>query len=206
MSILLVTVKKKQLLLFTFYPAKDYNLVTLKICLFLASFSLYMIINAFFFSDETMHNLHSNNGDYKIIAELPKIMYSSIISVIINLILKLLCLSQSNILELKNEIIQLRIEKKSKTIFNYLKIKFLIFFVISYLLLFFCFYYLSCFCAVYINTQLILIKDTLISFFVSMLYPIGLNLLPGIFRIPALKAPKKDNKLLYRISQFLTLI
>ena len=165
-----------------------------------------MIINAFFFSDETMHNLHSNNGNYKIIAELPKIMYSSIISIVINLILKLLCLSQSNILEIKSEINQLRIEKKSKTIFNYLKIKFLIFFVISYLLLFFCFYYLSCFCAVYINTQLILIKDTLISFFVSMLYPIGLNLLPGIFRIPALRAPKKDNKLLYRISQFLTLI
>ena len=37
--------KKKQLILFTFFPANDYNLISIKICLFLLSFSLYLTIN-----------------------------------------------------------------------------------------------------------------------------------------------------------------
>ena len=47
---------------------------------------------------------------------------------------------------------------------------------------------------------MILIKDTLFSFGLSMIYPFGLNLLPGILRIPALRAEKKDKKLIYYIS------
>ena len=71
---------------------------------------------------------------------------------------------------------------------------------------FFFWYFISCFCAVYKNTQNILIKNTLISFGLSMVYPFGLNLLPGIFRIPALRAPKKDKKCLYKISNLVAMI
>ena len=39
-----------------------------------------------------------------------------------------------------------------------------------------------------------------------MLYPFGLNLLPGFLRIPALKAQKKDKKLLYKLSTLVALI
>ena len=39
-----------------------------------------------------------------------------------------------------------------------------------------------------------------------MLYPFGLNLLPGILRIPALRAQKKDKKCLYKISTIVALI
>ena len=67
-------------------------------------------------------------------------------------------------------------------------------------------YFISCFCAVYKNTQMILISDTFVSFALSMIYPFGLNLLPGIFRIPALKAIKKDKKCLYKISNLVALI
>jgi len=67
-------------------------------------------------------------------------------------------------------------------------------------------YFISCFCAAYKNTQLILIEDTLISFTTSMIYPFGLKLLPGIFRIPALRAPKKDMKYMYKISRLLNIL
>ena len=67
-------------------------------------------------------------------------------------------------------------------------------------------YFISCFCAVYKNTQMILIEDTLVSFALSMIYPFGLNLLPGMFRIPALRAVKKDKKCFYKISMILALI
>ena len=44
------------------------------------------------------------------------------------------------------------------------------------------------------------------SFGLSMLYPFGLNLLPGFFRIPALRAEKKDKKTLYKIGNIIALI
>ena len=67
-------------------------------------------------------------------------------------------------------------------------------------------YFITCFCAVYINTQLILIKDTLISFGISMLYPFGLNLIPVFLRISSLKAKKKDKECIYKISLAISLL
>ena len=105
-------------------------------------------------------------------------------------------------------------EKYIKNLGNYAKklkkcllIKFIIFFIFSFILLFFFWYFISCFCAVYTNTQMILIRDTLISFGISMLYPIGLNLLPGMLRIPSLRTKKiKNGKCLYKISGLVALI
>ena len=54
--------KKKQLILFTFYPSNDYNIRIIKISFFIISFSLYITINGFFFSDATMHKVYERNG------------------------------------------------------------------------------------------------------------------------------------------------
>ena len=198
--------KKKHLILFTFLPSNDYNLFTIKISLFLLSFSLYFTINGFFFSDDTMHKIHEDKGAFNIMYQIPQILYSSVISAIINMILKMLSLSEQNILIIKQEKnINLAI-KKSKKIERYIIIKFIIFFFLSTILLLFFWYFISCFCAVYTNTQIILIKDTLVSFGLSMLYPFGLNLLPGMFRIPALRAKNKDKACLYKVSGLIAYI
>ena len=133
-------------------------------------------------------------------------IYSTLISSIINILLKTLSLSEKSILELKKEDKVKEIQEKSKFIRICMKIKFILFFILSVLLMIFFWYFISCFCGVYINTQKILINDTLISFGLSMLYPFGLNLLPGLFRIPALKAKKQDNECLYRTSNIIALI
>ena len=39
-----------------------------------------------------------------------------------------------------------------------------------------------------------------------MLYPIGLNLLPGFFRIPALREKNKDKECLYKFSKIISII
>ena len=198
--------KKKQLILFAFLPANDYNLFTIKISLFLLAFSLYFTINGFFFSDDTMHKIHEDNGAFNIVYQIPQILYSTVISAIINAILKLLSLSEKNILLIKKEKNMNIAIKKSKNIERCINIKFAIFFILSIILLLFFWYFISCFCAVYTNTQTILIKDTLVSFGISMLYPFGLNLLPGMLRIPALRAKNKDKKCIYKTSELIALI
>ena len=198
--------KKKQLILFTFIPTNDFNLLTLKISLFLLSFSLYFTINGFFFSDETMHKIHEDNGAFDIIYQIPQILYSSIVSAIINMILKLLSLSEKNILTLKQQNNINICIKYSKAIQQCIIIKFSLFFLLSILLLLFFWYFISCFCGVYTNTQSILIKDTLYSFGLSMIYPFGLYLIPGFFRIPALRNKRGNKKCLYKISRLIALI
>ena len=197
--------KKKHLILFTFLPINDYNILYIKIILFLLSFSLYFTINGFFFTDDTMHQIYKNSGKINYFNQIASIIYSSIIPAIINIILKQLSLSENDILKLKKEKDK-KILKIAKDIEKCLKIKFIIFFIICYMLLFFFWYFISCFCGVYKNTQIILIIDTLISFVISMIYPFGLNLLPGIFRIAALKSKNKDKKCLYRFGSIVSLI
>ena len=198
--------KKKQLILFTVLPANDYNLFSLKVGLFILSFSLYFTINGFFFDDSTMHKVTESNGKYDIIYQIPQILYSSIISAIINMLLKNLSLSEKSLLSLKQEKDLKKAKKLSTNIRRCIIVKFIIFFILSNILLLFFWYFISCFCAVYTNTQTVLIKDTMISFCLSMLYPFGINLLPGFFRIPALRDEKKNSKYMYNFSGYVALI
>ena len=197
---------KKQLIIFTFVPIDDFNLLVLKISLFLLSFSLYMTVNAFFFTDDTMNQIYANNGKLDLLKHIPQIIYSSLISTVINTILKQLSLSENNILMIKKEKQMAKSTKTAKSVKSYLQIKFIIFFIVSFLLTLFYWYFISCFCAVYTKTQTILINESLISFGISMLYPFGINIIPGIFRIPALRAKNKDKIFLYKLSQLLALI
>ena len=197
--------KRRQLILFAFFPNNDYNIVELKISLLLLSFSLYFTINGFFFSDETMHKIYKDKSSYNIMYQISIMAYSTIISSILNIILKQLSLSENNILSIAQTKDYKSAVKKSKTILKCLKIKFFLFFLLRIIILLFCWYYISCFCAVYINTQITLINDTFISYGLSMVYPFGLELIPGIFRIPALRAKNEDKKFLYKVSIIISL-
>ena len=198
--------KKKHLIIFTFIPMNDYNLYYIKIILFLLTFSLYLNINGFFFGDDKIHSIYANNGLVNYLNQIVSIIFSSIIPSIINIILKQLALSENSILKLKGEKDIKRAMKISKGIEKCLKIRLVIFFILCFLFLLFFWYFISCFCGVYLNTQMALIIDTLISFGISMTYPFGLNLIPGIFRISALRAKKKDKKGLFLIGKLLAII
>ena len=198
--------KRKHLILFSFIPNNDYNLRPIKISLFLISFSLFFSMNALFFTDNTMHKISQSKGAYNIIYQLPKICYSAIITSFINTILKLLSLSEDSILSIKKENNYQIVFKKGNKIKNCLFIRIFVFYILSFIFMLFFWLLISCFCAVYINTQLILIYDTLFSFLVSMIYPFGLNLIPGIFRIPSLRNPKRNKECLYKVSTILAFI
>ena len=187
--------KRKQVLIFTFFINNDYNSKCVKICLFLFSFSLYFAVNTLFFDDETMHKIYKDKGKYSFIYQIPIILYSTLISGIINTIIKYLSLSENNIIEIKKNK-NPKVDEIKKCVIK----KISLFFILNFLFLLLFWYYISCFCAVYRNTQVHLIKDISISFGISLLSQIGLCLLPGIFRIPSLRASQKDKKCLYNLS------
>ena len=199
-------VKSKQLILFTFIYRDDYNIKTIKICLFIIAFSLSFTLNGFFFTDDTMHKIYKDNGVYKILYHMPIMIYSTLVSIIINLLLRKLSLTEPILLKLKQLQNFQQLEISSKSSLKCIKIKMAIFLGLSFIFLLFFWYFLTCFCSVYINTQIILIKDTLLSFCLSMIYPFVLNLLPGLFRITALRDKNKNKEYLYKISLLLAYI
>ena len=193
--------KTKHLLIFSFYNNNDYNSKIIKIFLFIFFFAVHFTVNALFFNDKTMHKIYIDEGEYNFIYQIPQIIYSALISGVITVIIKYLALSENLILEIKNSKTIEELELKNKENVKILKIKFILFFIISFILLFLFMFYITCFCGIYENTQIHLIKDSIISFLLSSIYPFGLNLIPGICRIPALRAEKKDKEYLYKISK-----
>ena len=194
--------RTKHLLFFAIIPSNDYNSTINKICLFLFSFALYYTINGLFFTDSTIHEIFEEDGKYNFIYQLPQIIYSSIISTFLFMIIKFLSLSEKDILQLKNDKYKKHLKTKMMILMKRLKIKFILFFIISLSFLILFWYYLSCFCAIYKNSQIHLLKDTLISFLLSLLYPFAIYLISGLFRIPSLK-----NKIMcmYKISKIIQL-
>ena len=111
--------------------------MTIKISLFLLAFALYFTIDGFFFTDETMHNIYVNNGTFKLLYQIPLILYSSIITAFINSLLKYLSLTENTIIKLKKEnnidLVILKAKKQEKV----LTIKFFFIFVALFLCHFF---------------------------------------------------------------------
>ena len=91
---------------------------------------------------------------------------------------------------------------KYKKLIKKLKIKLTLFFIIAFIFLGFFLYYISCFCGIYVNTQTHLIKDSVLSFVIGLLYPFGIYLIPGIFRISALRSKRPNRKCLYNFASF----
>ena len=90
--------RMKYLILFTFCSSKGYNSRVIKISLFLFNFSLYFTINSLFFNDSTITKIFTDKGNFNFIYQIPQIIYSSIISSIINSIVTYLSLSERSII------------------------------------------------------------------------------------------------------------
>ena len=168
--------------------------------LFFFFFAVQFAFNALFFNDDTMHKIYIEEGKFNFIYQIPIIIYSSLISEPINAIVRYLALIENIIIEIKNAKQFINFKEKVNNISKKIKFRFVIFFIISFLLLLFFMYYITCFCGVYINTQIHLIKDSVISFILSLIYPFGIFLIPGIFRISALRAKDKNKQYLYKFS------
>ena len=148
-----------------------------------------------------MHKIYENKGQFDFIYQLPQIIYSTLISILLKQIISKLCLTEKDIVKIKKEETSESSLIMKKKIIKCIKLKFILFFTFVFLFLLFFWYYISCFCAIYKNTQVYLIKNTIIGFVGLLIYPFIIYLIPGIFRIPALEAEKKNKQFLFKLSK-----
>jgi hypothetical protein len=192
-------IKTQHNLICVLFNNADYNSGIVKIDLFLVGFVIEYTVNALFYNDDTMHEIYESKGAFDLETQLPIIVYSTIISYILNSPLNFLGLTNDPIIDFKQGSVK-NIMKRAKKLVNILNFKFVIYFIISTLFLLFFWYYISMFGAIYKNTQLHLLKDILLSFLLSLFSPFVTYLFLGVVRIPALIYRKQC---LYKVSQFL---
>ena len=192
----------KQTFIFSFINYKDYNSQTVKIYIFFLTFMINYTISAMFYSDDLIRKIDQDNNSFDFTYQLPIMFYSLLITPVIHMALKFLGLYEGAILtikEKKNELNKQDIKRRTIII----KIKVILFFIVTYILLIFCWLFSACFCVVYKNTQIHLLLDVLSSFGISSAIPFFVCLLPGIFRIKSLSDKNGKKPYLYKFSKLL---
>ena len=198
-NVYLSILKRNHLLIFSLCVRNDYNLTFVKFCRLFFLMTTDMCLNVFFFSDETMHIMYLDYGKYNFVQQIPQILYSAIVSQLLDLLLCYLSLTDIDYYQIKNLEFKAHIELLK--ILKCMKIKLTIFFIFTITIFAFYWYTITCFCAVYRNTQVAFIKDSLSSFGVGQLYPFILYLLPAFFRIMSLRNCK--SACLYKFSDII---
>ena len=196
--------KVKNLIIFSFCPIKDYNSMIIKSCIFSFSFSIYYATNFSFFDDKIMHDIYKVGGKYDVIYFIPKITISFAISHIITDIIKIIFVSESNIIKVKQQNSVQLAQNIRYSVEKNLIIKYVIFFISGLIFLGFFWMLLSSFGAVYPNTQIFIFKNTLISFSLSLIFPFLFNIFPCFLRMCSLKSD--DSECTYKVSKFLQMI
>jgi len=202
-------VRREHLFIFIFFVYDDFNIFSIKLSLFTFSLALDFGLNVFFFFDESMNKIYLDYGKYSFLAQIPQIIYSSLLSQGIDILIRYLCLTEKDMYKIK-----VYSEKKNKEFykkeifktFTYIKFKFTCYFILSFIMMAFFWYLISAFCAVYKNTQIVLLEDILYSFLLNLIYPFGLYLFPAGLRILSLKDKKKRLKLIYFFSNIIPFI
>ena len=160
-----------------------------------------MTMNAFFFSDETMHRMFLDYGKYNFLLQITQIIISTVISQIMEVFICFLSLTDKHFYEFKN--MQKKDKDKMLSILQCVERKITLFYIITFIMFAFYWYSIACFCAVYRNTQIAFIKNSLSSFALGLLYPFILYLFPALLRIISLKADKAKLSCLYKTSDLI---
>ena len=199
----LFLIKRKNIILYSFYSMNDYNSMIIKSCIFSLSFSINYLINFTFFNEEIIHKIYKLDGKYVVKDFMSKILISFIISYIITRIIQYIVLSERIIYQIKKEISLSSEKDLSKNVKKKLIKKYVLFFVFSFIFLIFCWILFSSFSAVYQNTERIILYNTLISFGMNIFYTFIFNIIPAIIRIYSLST---KSKYMFKLSKILQIL
>ena len=193
--------EREHLIIFTFFIRNDHNLIYIKFTRFIFLVCTDMALNVFFFADETMHKMFLDYGKYNFVQQIPQIIYSTIVSQLIELLLCFLSLTDKHYYQVKES--NLKNSNDLIKIVKCIKIKINLFYIFIFIVFIFNIYIVTCFCAVYVNTQLAFIKDSVSSFALGLLYPFILYLFPALLRLISLKYCKGKLSAVYKVSEII---
>ena len=94
-------IKTKHILFSTFCYFKDYNAQIIKIYMFFFTFVSNFVFSAMFYSETTMNKIYMDDGAFDLTYQLPKMIYSLIISTLLKMLLNYLGLYENSLIAIK---------------------------------------------------------------------------------------------------------
>lgn len=146
----------------------------ISIAFFILRISTDLTFNAFFYSDSYISNVYHEG--YNFIYEIPKVLLSSLMSIVISFFLQLLET------DLHNEEDNTKGKENKKELVNKVKRKNIVIFVIIFMLIFLCWYFITAFCGVYQNSQYNWLYGALTSFGITLFIPFFVAILCSFLR------------------------
>ena len=162
-----------------------------------------MAMNALFFTDETMHKLYLTYGKYDFVQQIPQIVYSTVISQILEVFLCFLSLTDSPFYEIKRIELTEKNNKKIHEIFKCINIKLVVFYIFTFIFYVLFWYIVVIFCSIYENTQITFLKDCLFSFLLGLILPFIYYVFPASFRTCAIRDEKISSHCTYKLSEII---
>ena len=166
------------------------------------TFPINLTFNIFFYTNKAIKVSYTNalddiSGFWKSIANS---VYSSLLSSTLLILLKFICLTHNSVRQLRKFRDLTAAKTKSVCVLRCIKVRVVIYYILSFAFLIIFGYYILCFCAVFENTQIQLVKSTFTSWLISLIYPLIICLITSIFRALAFKC---KNRILYAIKQMM---
>ena len=155
------------------------------------SLDIYFAVNKFFFNNSAIHQIYKDKGKYNLSYFMPKVLLSFFIAYFIIFLIRYFSSSERYLIKIKNEKKDSNLTKLASNARRCLIIQYTIFYTTSFIFIVIFWYYLSSFCAIYQNTQIYLLKSTLISLGIAIIFPFIYNLIPSFIRIYSSKNQKE---------------
>ena len=183
-------IKTKQIILLPFVCKNDFNPRTMKLCFILYILTIFLVTNTIFVNDSTLHKLYMFNGKTEIFYDIPKIVYTVLISSTIKNFLLLVCFPENDIINIRrfgSKIMFQQNQGIQKSLTSVI-IRCYLYFLISEITLILFWTYVACFFLIFPNSKTFVLKNTLISIGISSVAPFILYIIPSFIRSLSLKS------------------
>ena len=130
-------IKREHLIIFTFFSWNDYNIFSIKLSKFFFLICTDMALNVFFFSDESMHNVHQSGGKYIFFEQIFQMVISTLVSQLLQIFLNYLTMTDIDYYKIKSVEKNDIMKAKVFLIIRCIKCKIFIFYLFTFLLFLF---------------------------------------------------------------------
>ena len=185
-------IKERQLIINTFFVKEKLKPFSIKLIVFIFSLTFYFVINGLLYDSKYVSKQLKRTHKtvyFFILDSIKRIIYSSIVGVIVNIIVGLLFKSDKNLRKAQAKYKDNRVILNGEVvkIYKNMKIINIIFTIVNFIFMLMVWIYLFCFCGVYRNCQIDWLESACIIIGIMQILPFLISLLLAFLRIIGLR-------------------
>ena len=185
-------IKDRQLIVNTFFVKERLKPFSIKLIVFIFSLTFYFVINGLLYDTNYVSKKlkrKSKSTYFFFVDSIKRIIYSSLVGVLVNVLVGLLFKSDKNLRKAQNKYKDnpILLNGEIVKIFKNMKITNFLFTIVNFIIMVAVWIYLFCFCGVYRNCQMDWVESALLIIGIMQVLPILISLLLALLRIIGLR-------------------